>query len=560
MAVLYGAGAYTGSNPIGGGNGYVSPHGFSQGTADYVVDTLAELNSAMASATSGKVIWIPDGVTINVPTVANATARMWLPNPLNTGVALASNRGQSGAAGGKIKLTGTVSGAFATGLWCKSNSILSGLTIEGPTNWGFSGKTTCYTLFALKISAAVNVEVENCHLYNFPQGIITIDNVKGGSGEQLAWNSANRHKIHHSTIHGAQAHGWGYGVLQSNSNGYSLSALVEACQFYDCRHHIACDHGAPYNYEIRYSIFDDSWYWSLNNPGGTKYYACQIDAHGSGHTMSGFAGRHYEIHHNTLSANGNKANFGCRGNPNDEHRLYNNWTKKTHNGVTGVYPAGGGYEGDFIGGCFVDLEGSEGGAWSSTPCSRCTSGTYKRLDTHKVFVFNTWYGSAEAPPGQPPPPPPPDPEPEPSEPEPPPTDVEPYEKTNWVPGQTLANETNLNHLETQYDSAITRLNSVALSTPSRALDTVYQNTSGKPLWVSVTHSIIPPGTVAAVIGQNSLPNHLTAWNALGSGEGYAAVATLVFLVPPGWYYQGLKTGYQTASPPQLLGWREWTVH
>jgi hypothetical protein len=549
MATLYGAGAYAGSNPIGGGNGYVSPHGFSQAGAHYVVDTLAELNAAMAEASSGKVIWIPDGVTINVPTVANATARMWLPNPLNTGVALASNRGQGGAAGGKIKLTGTVSGAFATGLWCKSHSILSGITLEGPTNWGFEGKTTCYTLFALKISAAVNVEVENCLLYNFPQGIITIDNVKGGSGEQLAWNSANRHKIHHTTIHGAQAHGWGYGILQSNSNGYSLAALVEACKFYDCRHHIACDHGAPYNYEIRYCQFDDSWYWSQNIVGGTKYYACQVDAHGSGHTTSGFAGRRYEVHHSTFSANGNKANFGCRGNPNDEHRLYNHWTKKTHGGTTGVYPSGGAYEGDFIGGCFVDLEGSEGGSWSSTPCSRCTSGTYKRLDTHKVFVFNNWYGSSEAPPGQPPPP---DLEPEPSEPEPTAADVEPYEKTTWVSGQTPANADNLNHLETQYDSAVSRMNSVATTAPARVVNTNYQNTSGKPLWVSIVTERGGSVIIGPTIGEGGLPTWYIGGNSAGQEH---SPDPIVFLVPLGWYYRVVASPSET-----LLAWCEWTVH
>ena len=197
MATLYGAGAYTGSNPIGGGNGYVSAHGYSQAGARYVVTTLAELNSAMASATSGQVIWIPSGTTITVPTVSNPGSRIWLPNPVKPGVVLASNRGQGGAAGGKIKLTATVTGAFATGIWCRSNSVISGLTIEGPTNLGIAGSQSTATLFALKISGAVNVEVENCHLYNFPQGIISIDNTKASGPENLNWNSANRHKIHH---------------------------------------------------------------------------------------------------------------------------------------------------------------------------------------------------------------------------------------------------------------------------------------------------------------------------------------------------------------------------
>ncbi len=379
-AADYGAGAYTGSNPIGGGEGYVSPHGYSQATADYVVTTLTELNTAMSKATSGDVIWIPDGTTIVVPSVANATGRMILPYALGNGVVLASNRGQDGAAGGKIKVTGTCTGAFGTGIYCKSNSVISGLTIEGPTNLGTPGSVGgCYTMFALKLSGAVNVEVENCELYNFPQGIICIDNIKASPGQSLQWDSPNRHKIHHCEIHGAQAHGWGYGILQSNYNGNSLSALVDACNIYDCRHNIACDHGSGFNYEIRYCTIGDSWYWSANQVGGTKYYACQVDAHGSGASTSGYAGGHYEVHHNTFSSNGNKANGGIRGIPLDEHNFYNNWTRKTNH--NGLYPSDGSYE--ITIGSFVDLEGSEGGSWGGS----------NNMPQYRVYVWNNWYGA-----------------------------------------------------------------------------------------------------------------------------------------------------------------------
>ena len=389
MATLYGAGAYTGSNPIGGGNGYVSAHGYTQAGARYVVATLAELNSAMASATSGQVIWIPNGTTIVVPTVSNPGSRIWLPNPVKPGVVLASNRGQGGAAGGKIKLTATVTGAFATGIWCRSNSVISGLTIEGPTNLGIAGSKSTATLCALKISGAVNVEVENCHLYNFPQGIISIDNIKASGPENLNWNSANRHKIHHCEIHGAQAHGWGYGILQSNANGKGLAAYVHACKLYDNRHSIACDHGEPYSYEVAYCEVGESWYWSENRPGATRYNACQIDAHGMGHT-GGYAGRHYEVHHNTFHINGTKANFGVRGYPSDQHRTYNNWTKKTNH--TGLYPAGGAYEVPL--GKLVDLEESEGGEW----------GGRNDMPSYKVYVYSNWYGSSAPPGGIDPPP------------------------------------------------------------------------------------------------------------------------------------------------------------
>src|SRR5512137_2152333 len=79
----HGADANPTGNPIGGGMGYVSPHGYSQSTADYVVSTAAELSTALSSATSGDVIWIPSGTTISISVSYAKT--------LEPGVVLASN-------------------------------------------------------------------------------------------------------------------------------------------------------------------------------------------------------------------------------------------------------------------------------------------------------------------------------------------------------------------------------------------------------------------------------------------------------------------------------------
>jgi hypothetical protein len=122
-AADYGAGAYTGSNPIGGGDGYVSAHGYSQATADYVVDTWAEFKSACGSATSGDVIWVPSGVTLTMASGDDHPT-------LKSGVVLASNRGQNGAAGGKLKNPYTVGGSgnyMSPIVFASSNCVISGL-------------------------------------------------------------------------------------------------------------------------------------------------------------------------------------------------------------------------------------------------------------------------------------------------------------------------------------------------------------------------------------------------------------------------------------------------
>lgn len=365
---------------IGGGGSYVSPHGFTEKSADEHPETLADLNAILREGRD-RSVWLPKVIT--VPTIANAGGRMILPYSIRQ--PLVSRRGVGG-----LKVTGKCSKAFGTGIRVSPGGLLSGLTIEGPTNLGTVGSVGgTYTMFALKLSGCESVEIEDCDLSNFPQGIICVDNILA-SGPGLAWDSPKRIWIHHSDIHGAQAHGWGYGVLQSNANGKDLAVLVEACRFWDCRHHIACDHGGSYNYEVRECLLDDSWYWAANREGGTKYYACQIDAHGSGASTAGYAGGHYEVHHNSFSKNGNKANIGIRGIPKDRVNVYANDTAKTSH--EGVYPADGSHEVKI--GQLVDLEGSEGGPWGGT----------NDLPKYRVFAWNNWYGSADPPAPEPEPP------------------------------------------------------------------------------------------------------------------------------------------------------------
>lgn len=346
--------------------------GYTSNDAQYHPETLADLN-AVAKEARDKVIWLPKVIT--VPEVADPTHRMILPYAFNEGVVLASD------GTGGLNVTGKVKGAFGTGVRFKSHTKLSRVKINGPTNLGTPGSVGgCYTMFALKLSGVIDVEIRDCDLFNFPQGIICMDNILASGPEDLKWNSPNRVRIINTDIHGAQAHGWGYGVLQSNANGKGLAAYLYGCRFWDNRHHLACDHGEPYSYEFDQCVFEDSWYWSANIVGGTKYYACQVDAHGSGASTSGYAGRHYEGHDSTFSRNGNKANIGIRGIPSDRHNFYRNRTAKTNH--SGRYPADGSYEVAI--GKFVDLEEGEGGPWSGD----------NNMPKYFVFAWDNWYGGA----------------------------------------------------------------------------------------------------------------------------------------------------------------------
>jgi PKD repeat protein len=369
----FGANANPTGNPIGGGNGYVSPHDYVNATHDYTVTTLSELKSAISSATSGQIIWIPDGVTITISTIENAGARKVLSKTVPDGVVLASSRGYNGQAGGKIKVTAKATG-YMTGIWFGSNCVVSGLTFEGPSAFS-SSMQNC----AIRCEAE-HLEVENCEIYNFCQGGIYFE--PPFAGYSIAWNSPKRHWVHHCYIHGIQQHGMGYGVAEaSDFSGCSIACLVEACKLYDCRHQISCTHGRGYNFEIRYCDIGDAWYYYNGNTSSTKKYSCPIDAHGMGDSTSGYAGTHYEIHHNTFSSNPGKANIGVRGIPEDRFNIYNNWTKKTKH--TGLYPSDGSYEIANVASSLVDMEGAEGGYVSYG----------NNMPAHNVYACNNWYGT-----------------------------------------------------------------------------------------------------------------------------------------------------------------------
>ncbi len=93
-------------------------------------------------------------------------------------------------------------------------------------------------------------------------------------------------------------------------------------------------------------------------------------------------------------------------------------------------------------------------------------------------------------------------------------------------------------------------------TGSRALGTVYQNTTGKTMMVTVTLNVsgsTGTGGMAALTDSNSTPTTEVGQAVLGT-NGYAQSTTLAFMVLPGNYYKISTNG----SATMVLGyWTEW---
>jgi hypothetical protein len=366
--MLYGAGAYTGSNPIGGGPGYKSE--YREGLAHYLVESWAELKSAVKEAGADKLVWVPNGLTLKMASGDDHPT-------LKPGAILASCRGVNGAAGARLKNPYIVGGSgnyMSPIIFASSNSVLSGLTLEGPGC--FASTSDSRTNAAIRcVNGAKRVEVAGCELVNFFQGGVYIY-----GGAPSPWNSdgdTGRHWIHHCKIHGMQRHGFGYGV-QLEGGG---SALIEACDFYDCRHFI-CG-GFSNSYEIRYCVIGDSWYKNMGT--GAPTGNTQLDAHGSGPSVAS-GGDYIWIHHNTLSANNTmykagKESIGIRGMPHHECLVHHNWSKKTY--LTGLHSELKSYSNHLA--C---LSQSGGGAVSGLV-----------FTDYNMRVYDNYYGAA-APPGE----------------------------------------------------------------------------------------------------------------------------------------------------------------
>jgi hypothetical protein len=258
----YGADANPTGSPIGGGSGYKNI--VSRSSAKFIVDTKSELLSALQSARSGDVIYVEGNANIDM----SGSYDVRIP----AGVTLASNRGEGGAAGGRIyQSSRSASTTFRIG---GEHVRISGLRIEGPDT------TSSSPTVAGIISSYRNLEVDNCEIFGWGNAAIGLIGTGGADMKTGGY-------IHHNYIHHNQNAGLGYGVCVSSG----AVALIEANYFDYCRHGIAGAGMAGDGYEARYNICGPNWFGiSPHN----------FDMHGTSTGSGTIAGDTIKIHHNTF--------------------------------------------------------------------------------------------------------------------------------------------------------------------------------------------------------------------------------------------------------------------
>ncbi len=78
---------------------------------------------------------------------------------------------------------------------------------------------------------------------------------------------------------------------------------------------------------------------------------------------------------------------------------------------------------------------------------------------------------------------------------------------------------------------------ISVVQPSRAKDTVYQNTSGKIRMVNIVITCPPSAQGRAYIGTSTSPNIEIAAGYISAAGGDTINASLAFPVPPSYYYK-----------------------
>jgi len=268
-------------DPIGGGAGYSDI----KTTGDFIVTSKDELLDAFKKAKTGQVVFVPDGVEIDLTGHKNIG--------LPTAIVLAGTRGLNGSPGARI---------FTT--WRENHYLMrmsgpetriTGLRFEGSCG---SRDAVADMGFFLGIKGYKS-EVDNCEIYNF--NIVGID----------AGYATNDIHIHHNYIHHCQRSGYGYGILSSGTN-----VQIIANHFDWCRHHVACGGLPGSSYEAA---------WNLVGPNANS---TSFDMHGGGDRGDGttIAGDWIRVHHNTIKWAGYAV--GIRGVPSQLAEIHHNWFSK----------------------------------------------------------------------------------------------------------------------------------------------------------------------------------------------------------------------------------------
>lgn len=307
-------------NPIGGGAGYSKI--ITSGTV--TVTNKAQLLSALQSASSGTVIFIPSTATIDLTGESTITIR--------GGVTLASDRGYDGRLGALLYRNDLTPGGWQNGIiTAKSNSRITGLRLRGfqSVYGGDYGDWSDLTT-GISVTDQTGVEIDNNEIYHFSYNGVML---------RHSSTTSNSNWVHHNYIHHVAGRGEGYGIGVCRG-----TALIEANHFDYVRHAVSGVGYTGESYEARYNLH------------GTHNIDSNYDVHAAdqsgsewdGHTPSG---RLYRIHHNTVptAVDGYESLYYVSP-PTDGMYVYNNrlgrgiaphggWTRcyMTNNYVGGVF-------------------------------------------------------------------------------------------------------------------------------------------------------------------------------------------------------------------------------
>ena len=359
MLKKYGAGAFKEqkSRPIGGGVMEYSE--YSESSAHYHPENSHDLALQMGDVKSDQLIWIPDGVTIQISEHFGKS--------MVGGAILAAGRGVS-ANPGKIKSSYNPT-SYMTGLITgRSYNKMYGLTIEGPGGLGAVG--SCGPC-AIRGDGQKGMDIFNVEVSQFPGAGIWFGD---GNPGITRWNDdAQRNRVRNAYIHHIQRHGFGYGI---GEQGGSQSFLAEACRIEFCRHPIMAQAGSD-SYEVRYCEFGEAVYNTKTDGTGKWYQSHQVDCHGSGADGKNKAGAHLIIIYNTFSVNTTyqvKPHVMVRGIPGVECIVMYNWSKKSAH--SGLFSETASTNSAFT------LAGGAGGVWNGGP----------NLADYHMTVKDNWYG------------------------------------------------------------------------------------------------------------------------------------------------------------------------
>lgn len=261
-------------NPIGGGEGYSDTFT----TGEHVVTTAEELLEALGKAQAGEVVFVPDGVKIDLTDERSIA----IPGR----VTLAGTRGLDDSEGARLFVREPYGGTlFVT---AGHQVRITGLRIEGP----FGGtEVTAYSATGITVRH-FRTRVDNCEVYNWNVNGISIS------------HPASQAMIHHNYIHHCRRRGLGYGVVISSADAFIIANIFE-----HCRHLIACTGRSGSGYEA-------AWNRAINS---------NFDMHGGRDLGDGtnIAGDWLYVHHNTFEHSGLAVSI--RGIPSQGALVHNNW-------------------------------------------------------------------------------------------------------------------------------------------------------------------------------------------------------------------------------------------